>query len=843
MIRRMSKKRVHGEDATIRAQKPRSSESPSEITPAAILPSQTLDNQSGPITPPENVLLHQQHEHKDVEERSMPGVGMAPSITGREDADVILENDHKPSRARVSRRKSKSASRTSRPHTVSYLPRPESRLGTHSSRQAQSLPTPSSSASAASVTLDKSAAELFAAGRRYEDLANGSAPLPASTGTGAGLALPVNRTECLRRAHHFFRLAALHGHIDAHFSLGYSYRYGFGVPRNDAEAVRCWRLGLLIWLHERNCCFLKRQLTDLDLDPAQTQKKRKFREDEHNPRDERLQTGIFETPRKRSRVSETSLPSITASKLRLPTIGVLGDVTCQCQHCKDEAAVRSRGLQAPGVTTSTAGLWPPTQTSSSLAAREPAVAISRLASILTEIGICYHLGVGTAELPMISGDALEVMLSALLEDTPKESNGCSVCHLPAVEGLAPRISQLIVQPLREDLRGTPDVPHAIRFYTIATRFGNATAACNLGYCHRYGLGDLTASERMALRLYIFAARKGHPAGLFNLGNCYRYGILPSVDGQWSGLAPHPNKAIALYREAGVRRGFVKALLALGELLMYGPVEASSASFPSAPRPPLPTWVGPVAVRDKTEALRVWKSAASKGSVEAMLNIGHCYQQGLYVWKRDPSELVNELQGAEAVLVSSPPLPPAEMLDTDIRLRASSSEEDIDRRVLPRSNSEILRRTIAGVHPQNSPLHHISSNIQTILPRNTAQAMRYYTAAADRGYDIARTYLAYMAELAVSDVDSSEMDLVERQYANGFHRAIVSEGPVIQMPTAGKSHGTTGSSVYNPNFGSRLYSMAIERRHEPAVYLVTLAGIWFSVVAHVLTQRRPHVLKR
>ena len=53
-----------------------------------------------------------------------------------------------------------------------------------------------------------------------------------------GLGVPQDDAEAAR----WFRLAADQGHAGAQFNLGFSYDRGEGVPRDDVEAVRWYRL-------------------------------------------------------------------------------------------------------------------------------------------------------------------------------------------------------------------------------------------------------------------------------------------------------------------------------------------------------------------------------------------------------------------------------------------------------------------------------------------------------------------------------------------------------------------------------------------------------------------------
>ena len=55
---------------------------------------------------------------------------------------------------------------------------------------------------------------------------------------GAGLGVPQDDAEAVR----WWRLAADQGHVDAQNSLGFMYREGRGVPQDAAEAVRWYRL-------------------------------------------------------------------------------------------------------------------------------------------------------------------------------------------------------------------------------------------------------------------------------------------------------------------------------------------------------------------------------------------------------------------------------------------------------------------------------------------------------------------------------------------------------------------------------------------------------------------------
>ena len=55
---------------------------------------------------------------------------------------------------------------------------------------------------------------------------------------GFGEGVPQNDTEAVR----WFRMAAEQGLATAQFNLGIGYQYGRGVPKNDAEAVRWYRL-------------------------------------------------------------------------------------------------------------------------------------------------------------------------------------------------------------------------------------------------------------------------------------------------------------------------------------------------------------------------------------------------------------------------------------------------------------------------------------------------------------------------------------------------------------------------------------------------------------------------
>ena len=54
----------------------------------------------------------------------------------------------------------------------------------------------------------------------------------------AGRGVPQDDAEAVR----WYRLAAEQGNADAQYNLGFMYELGRGVPQDDAEAVRWWRL-------------------------------------------------------------------------------------------------------------------------------------------------------------------------------------------------------------------------------------------------------------------------------------------------------------------------------------------------------------------------------------------------------------------------------------------------------------------------------------------------------------------------------------------------------------------------------------------------------------------------